>query len=67
MSRRGGRVGFFLQTGAFVGDYDALSAWGVGLLESPRREPYGTAADITDPRGASGDLIQPTGAADARA
>ncbi len=58
----GGRVGYFLQTDDFDGDYHALTARGVRFLETPRREPYGTVAVFSDPWGAKWDLIEPSGA-----
>ncbi len=63
----GGRVGFFLQTGDFRGDYETLRARGVIFLETPRREPYGLVAVFVDPWGGKWDLLEPAdGAAEIR-
>jgi catechol 2,3-dioxygenase-like lactoylglutathione lyase family enzyme len=59
----GGRVGFFLHTGDFWGDYETLRARGVRFLETPRSEPYGVVAVFVDPWGGKWDLLQPAGAA----
>ena len=40
----GGRVGFFLHSDHFWGDYENLLRRGVNFLEKPRREPYGLVA-----------------------
>jgi catechol 2,3-dioxygenase-like lactoylglutathione lyase family enzyme len=59
----GGRVGFFLHSGDFWGDYENLLRSGVSFLESPRREIYGLVAVFVDPWGGKWDLQQPaTGA-----
>jgi catechol 2,3-dioxygenase-like lactoylglutathione lyase family enzyme len=63
----GGRVGFFLHTADFRGDYETLLKRGVGFLETPRREPYGLVAVFVDPWGGKWDLLQPAdGAAELR-
>ncbi len=54
----GGRVMLFLQTDDFDGDYARMLAAGVGFLEAPRREPYGTVAVFEDPYGNRWDLIE---------
>jgi len=54
----GGRVGFFLKTDDFDRDHAAMLARGVGFLEAPRREVYGTVAVFADPYGNRWDLIQ---------
>jgi putative peptidoglycan lipid II flippase len=55
----GGRVGFFLHTADFWGDYEALRTRGVRFLETPRSEPYGVVAVFVDPWGGKWDLLQP--------
>jgi putative peptidoglycan lipid II flippase len=55
----GGRVGFFLHTADFRGDYETLLMRGVSFLETPRREPYGLVAVFVDPWGGKWDLLQP--------
>ena len=63
----GGRVGFFLHTGDFWGDYETLRTRGVRFLETPRSEPYGVVAVFVDPWGGKWDLLQPAdGAAELR-
>ena len=59
----GGRVGFFLHTGDFWGDYKTLRARGVSFLETPRRESYGLVAVFVDPWGGKWDLLQPASGA----
>ena len=59
----GGRVGFFLHSDNFWGDYENLLERGVNLLEKPRREPYGLVAVFVDPWGGKWDLLQPAGGA----
>ena len=56
----GGRVGFFLHSDDFWGDYENLLGRGVNFLEKPRREPYGLVAVFVDPWGGKWDLLQPT-------
>jgi catechol 2,3-dioxygenase-like lactoylglutathione lyase family enzyme len=60
----GGRVGFFLHTTDFRGDYETLLMRGVGFLEKPRREPYGLVAVFVDPWGGKWDLLQPANGAE---
>ena len=55
----GGRVGFFLHSDDFWGDYENLLGRGVNFLEKPRREPYGVVAVFVDPWGGKWDLLQP--------
>jgi catechol 2,3-dioxygenase-like lactoylglutathione lyase family enzyme len=55
----GGRVGFFLHSDHFWGDYENLLRRGVNFLEKPRREPYGLVAVFVDPWGGKWDLLQP--------
>jgi catechol 2,3-dioxygenase-like lactoylglutathione lyase family enzyme len=55
----GGRVGFFLETEDFAGDFERFSANGVTFLEAPRHEPYGSVAVFEDLYGNKWDLIQP--------
>lgn len=59
----GGRVGFFLHSDDFWGDYENLLRRGVNFLEKPRREPYGLVAVFVDPWGGKWDLLQPAGGA----
>lgn len=54
----GGRVGFFLATDDFEGDYAAMKTAGVTFLEAPRYEDYGTVAVWADPFGNKWDLLQ---------
>lgn len=55
----GGRVGFFLHTADFWGDYETMRSRGVRFLETPRSEPYGLVAVFLDPWGGKWDLLQP--------
>lgn len=55
----GGRVGFFLHTDDFAGDYAAMKAKGVTFKEDPRHEPYGSVVVFQDPWGNLWDLIEP--------
>ena len=55
----GGRVGFFLHTADFWGDYRTMRARGVRFLETPRPELYGLVAVFLDPWGGKWDLVQP--------
>ncbi len=57
----GGRVGFFLFTDDFAGDYARFRDAGVVFLEEPRHETYGSVAVFTDPFGNRWDLLQPAG------
>ena len=59
----GGRVGFFLHSDNFWGDYENLLKRGVNFLEKPRREPYGLVAVFADPWGGKWDLLEPAGGA----
>lgn len=59
----GGRVGFFLHSDNFWGDYENLLRRGVNFLEKPRREPYGLVAVFVDPWGGKWDLLQPAAGA----
>lgn len=59
----GGRVGFFLHSDDFWGDYENLLRRGVNCLEKPRRAPYGLVAVFVDPWGGKWDLLQPAGGA----
>jgi catechol 2,3-dioxygenase-like lactoylglutathione lyase family enzyme len=54
----GGRVGFFLHSGDFWGDYENLLGRGVNFLETPSNEPYGLVAVFIDPWGGKWDLLQ---------
>lgn len=55
----GGRVGFFLRTDDFDGDYGRLASAGVRFTESPRHERYGRVAVFEDLYGNRWDLIEP--------
>ncbi len=55
----GGRVGFFLRTDDFDGEYRRLAAAGVRFTESPRNERYGRVVVFEDLYGNRWDLIQP--------
>ncbi|WP_306120620.1 MULTISPECIES: VOC family protein [unclassified Roseitalea] len=55
----GGRVAFFLETDDFARDHERFRRAGVGFVEQPRHEPYGTVAVFTDPFGNRWDLIEP--------
>ncbi|OKI06071.1 extradiol dioxygenase [Streptomyces sp. CB02923] len=58
-NQTGGRVGMFLYTDDFDGDYERLRAAGIRFEEPPRREPYGTVAVFQDLYGNRWDLLQP--------
>ena len=58
-NQTGGRVGFFLETDDFAGDFARFTANGVKFLEAPRHEPYGSVAVFEDLYGNKWDLIQP--------
>jgi catechol 2,3-dioxygenase-like lactoylglutathione lyase family enzyme len=58
-NQTGGRVGFFLETEDFAGDFARFTANGVKFLEAPRHEPYGSVAVFEDLYGNKWDLIQP--------
>jgi catechol 2,3-dioxygenase-like lactoylglutathione lyase family enzyme len=55
----GGRVGFFLHTEDFAGDYARMRAAGVTFLEEPRHETYGSVAVFQDLYGNRWDLLEP--------
>jgi catechol 2,3-dioxygenase-like lactoylglutathione lyase family enzyme len=57
-NQTGGRVGFFLHTDDFDGDYAEMRAAGVMFEEDPRTEPYGKVAVWQDPFGNRWDLLQ---------
>lgn len=59
----GGRVGWFLNTSDFDGDYARMRAAGVLFEGAPRDEPYGKVAVFRDPYGNRWDLISPAGSA----
>ena len=59
-NQTGGRVGFFLFTDDFDGDYDRMISKGVTFLRPPMHEDYGTVAVFEDCYGNRWDLIQPT-------
>ena len=54
----GGRVGFFLHTDDFAGDFAAMTARGVRFLEAPRTEKNGMAAAFEDLYGNRWDLLE---------
>ncbi|MCB0636702.1 MAG: VOC family protein [Lewinella sp.] len=58
-NQTGGRVGFFLHTDDFAGDFRHLQEQGVTIVEGPRYEPYGTVAVFTDLYGNKWDLVEP--------
>ncbi len=58
-NQTGGRVGFFLHTGDFRGDYELMRSRGVRFREEPREEEYGTVAVFEDLYGNRWDLLQP--------
>lgn len=58
-AQTGGRVGFFLHTRDFAGDYARMTAAGVRFLEKPRHEAYGSVAVFEDLYGNRWDLLQP--------
>ena len=58
-NQTGGRVGFFLETTDFAGDFARFTRNGVNFLETPRHEPYGSVAVFEDLYGNKWDLIQP--------
>ncbi|MFF7153508.1 VOC family protein [Streptomyces sp. NPDC008139] len=55
----GGRVGLFLTTDDFDGDYKRMVAAGVVFEEEPRYEPYGAVVVFQDLYGNRWDLIEP--------
>jgi catechol 2,3-dioxygenase-like lactoylglutathione lyase family enzyme len=58
-NQTGGRVFLFLHTDDFRRDYDAMRSRGVGFVEDPREEAYGTVAVFLDLYGNRWDLVQP--------
>lgn len=58
-NQTGGRVGFFLNTDDFWRDYEAMKAFGVEFLETPRAESYATVAVFRDLYGNTWDLLEP--------
>jgi catechol 2,3-dioxygenase-like lactoylglutathione lyase family enzyme len=55
----GGRVGFFLQTSDFEGQYQRMKEAGVTFREAPRYEPYGKVVVFEDCYGNGWDLLEP--------
>lgn len=55
----GGRVGLFLHTDDFAGDFARWTAAGVRFVEAPRHEPYGTVVVFEDLFGNRWDLVEP--------
>jgi len=55
-----GRVFLFLETDDFARDHSRMQEAGVGFLEKPRHEAYGTVAVFEDLYGNRWDLIEPT-------
>jgi catechol 2,3-dioxygenase-like lactoylglutathione lyase family enzyme len=55
----GGRVGLFLATEDFDGDYERMVAAGVVFEEEPRYEEYGAVVVFQDLYGNRWDLIEP--------
>ncbi|MBD8686262.1 MULTISPECIES: VOC family protein [unclassified Rhizobium] len=58
-NQTGGRVGFFLHTDDFAGDFALMTARGIQFLEEPRHEVYGSVAVFVDIYGNKWDLLQP--------
>lgn len=54
----GGRVGWFLHSDNFWGDYDHMKAYGVRFAEEPRHEPYGWVVVFLDLYGNRWDLLE---------
>ncbi len=54
-----GRVFLFLHTDDFWRDYREMRINGVGFIEEPREEPYGTVVVFEDLYGNRWDLVQP--------
>jgi catechol 2,3-dioxygenase-like lactoylglutathione lyase family enzyme len=54
----GGRVGWFLHSENFWGDYDHMRAQGVRFTEEPRHEPYGWVVVFLDLYGNRWDLLE---------
>ncbi|MHA6299860.1 VOC family protein [Devosia sp. CAU 1758] len=57
-NQTGGRVMLFLETDNFAADYARLRGNGVGFLEEPRHEAYGSVAVFADLYGNKWDLIE---------
>lgn len=58
-NQSGGRVGFFLASDDFDGDYSRLVAAGVDFIEAPRTEAYGRVVVFRDLYGNKWDLSAP--------
>ena len=54
----GGRVGWFLNSENFWGDYDHMKAHGVRFAEEPRHEAYGWVVVFLDLYGNRWDLLE---------
>jgi catechol 2,3-dioxygenase-like lactoylglutathione lyase family enzyme len=54
----GGRVGWFLYSANFWGDYDHMTAHGVRFAEEPRHESYGWVVVFLDLYGNRWDLLE---------
>lgn len=54
----GGRVGWFLHSDDFWGDFDHMRAHGVRFTEEPRHEPYGWVVVFLDLYGNRWDLLE---------
>jgi catechol 2,3-dioxygenase-like lactoylglutathione lyase family enzyme len=61
-NQTGGRVGFFLHTNDFWGDYHRLAQQGVTFVRPPSQEAYGTVTVFRDLYGNLWDLIEPANA-----
>ena len=57
-NQTGGRVGLFLYTDDFDGDYSRMLARGVDFIETPRAEKYGKVALFRDIFGNKWDFIE---------
>jgi len=57
-NQTGGRVGFFLTSDDFQGDFRDFSSRGVQFLENPRQESYGWVVQFADPWGNKYDLLE---------
>ena len=57
-NQTGGRVGFFLYSSDFHGQYRRMLSAGVEFLESPRSEPYGMVCVWCDLYGNKWDLLE---------
>lgn len=57
-NQTGGRVGLFLHTDDFAGDFARMTAKRVRFLEAPRNEAYGTVAVFEDLYGNRWDLLE---------